>query len=60
MMKKLICPFLLAVGLIVHAQVGINTTNPETTFDVVGKPNDSKHYDGIIPVSYTHLRAHET
>lgn len=53
MMKKLISPFLLAVGLIVHAQVGINTTNPETTFDVVGKPNDSKHYDGIIPPRIT-------
>ena len=48
-MKKIVYPFLILFGLSVQAQVGINTTSPETTFDVVGKPDDIKHYDGITP-----------
>ena len=38
---------LLTVSL--QGQVGINTTTPEATFEVVGKPDDVNHYDGIIP-----------
>lgn len=53
MMKTLLYFFLLIVGISVKAQVGINTTNPETTFEVVGKPNDPSHYDGIIPPRIT-------
>lgn len=33
----------------IKGQVGINTQTPEATLDVVGKPNDVSHYDGIIP-----------
>ena len=36
-----------------YGQVGINTTTPETTFEVVGKPDDINHYDGIIPPRIT-------
>lgn len=35
------------------AQVGINTQTPETTLEVVGKPNDLAHYDGIMPPRIT-------
>ena len=31
----------------------INTQTPETTLEVVGKPNDISHYDGIIPPRIT-------
>ena len=34
---------------LIYGQVGINTQTPETTLEVVGKPNDISHYDGIIP-----------
>lgn len=53
MMKTLCYLFLLIAGISVKAQVGINTTNPETTFEVVGKPNDPSHFDGIIPPRIT-------
>jgi hypothetical protein len=42
---------LLTVNL--FSQVGINTQTPEATFEVVGKPNDVNHYDGIIPPRIT-------
>lgn len=35
------------------AQVGINSQIPETTLDVVGKPTDHNHFDGIIPPRIT-------
>jgi hypothetical protein len=31
------------------SQVGINTQTPKATFEVVGKPDDANHFDGIIP-----------
>ena len=37
----------------IYGQVGINTQTPETTLEVVGKPNDISHYDGIIPPRIT-------
>ena len=43
--------FLLTLSL--KGQVGVNTQNPETTFEVVGKPDDLNHYDGIIPPRIT-------
>lgn len=36
-----------------YSQVGINTKTPETTLEIVGNPNDPKHYDGIIPPRLT-------
>lgn len=45
--------FFVLFGIAVHAQVGINTQTPEATLEVVGKPNDTNHYDGIIPPRIT-------
>ena len=44
--------FVLSTTLI-YGQVGINTQTPKTTLEVVGKPNDIGHYDGIIPPRIT-------
>ena len=44
-------PFLSALFL--QGQVGINTQTPQTTLEVIGKPNDPNHYDGIIPPRIT-------
>ena len=45
--------FLPFIGLLVQGQVGINTQTPEATLEVVGKPNDITHFDGIIPPRIT-------
>ena len=45
--KFLILPLSL-FALNFFSQVGINTTNPQATFQVVGVPNDSTKKDGII------------
>lgn len=46
--------FLLSLFIIpAKAQVGINTQTPETTLEVVGKPSDLTHYDGITPPRIT-------
>jgi len=42
---------LVAVNL--FSQVGINTQTPKATLEVVGKPNDANHFDGIIPPRIT-------
>ncbi len=52
-MSKFIYFFLLLIAISIEGQVGINTQTPETTFEVVGKPNDGNHYDGIIPPRIT-------
>ena len=52
-MKTLIYFFLSFITISVTGQVGINTQTPETTLEVVGKPNDISHYDGIIPPRIT-------
>ncbi|NMR35291.1 hypothetical protein HIO71_13975 [Chryseobacterium aquaticum] len=45
--------FMLFIVITIRGQVGINTKLPEATLDVVGKPSDSNHYDGIIPPRIT-------
>jgi hypothetical protein len=45
--------FFVLVTVKVFSQVGINTAYPETTLEVVGKPDDSNHYDGILPPRIT-------
>ncbi|WP_417430060.1 hypothetical protein [Halpernia sp.] len=52
-MARLLYILFLFATLTLKAQVGINTETPETTLDVVGKPNDTNHYDGIIPPRIT-------
>ena len=52
-MKATFYLLLTLFAIKLNAQVGLNTQTPETTFDVVGKPNDTSHYDGIIPPRIT-------
>lgn len=52
-MKTLIYLFLSFSTVSIQGQVGINTLTPEATLEVVGKPNDVNHYDGIIPPRIT-------
>lgn len=52
-MRKFIYLMLVLFTLSIDGQVGINTQTPETTLEVVGKPNDINHYDGIIPPRIT-------
>lgn len=47
-MQKIIYSSLLFFSILSNAQVGINTETPETTLEVVGKPNEINHYDGIL------------
>jgi len=47
MLKKLFPAFLL-VGTFAFAQVGVNTSTPNATFDVVGNPDDTSKFDGMI------------
>jgi len=48
-MKKTSYLLLVLCINFIYGQVGINTQTPEATLEVVGKPNDVNHYDGIIP-----------
>lgn len=52
-MRKLSYLILVISTHLIYGQVGINTQNPETTLDIVGKPTDVNHYDGIIPPRIT-------
>ena len=52
-MNRILYFLLCLITLSLQGQVGINTQNPETTFEVVGKPDDLSHYDGIIPPRIT-------
>ncbi|MCD1117521.1 hypothetical protein [Chryseobacterium turcicum] len=52
-MKKLNYLLLFLSTTLLFGQVGINTQIPEATLEVVGKPNDVNHYDGIIPPRIT-------
>lgn len=47
-MQKIIYSSLLFFSILSNAQVGINTETPETTLEVVGKPDEINHYDGIL------------
>ena len=48
-MKNWIYLLLCFLTISIQAQVGINTQTPEATLEVVGKPDDVNHFDGIIP-----------
>ena len=52
-MKTLLYFLFGFLTILVSGQVGINTPNPEATLQVVGKPDDPNHYDGIIPPNMT-------
>lgn len=47
-MKKIIIASCMLVTEILFAQVGINTPNPQATFDVVAKTTDGSQAEGII------------
>lgn len=48
-MGKILYFLLFLLTATLKAQVGINTESPQATLQVVGKPNDLNHFDGIIP-----------
>jgi len=48
MRTALLVKILLFAGFFIQAQVGINTSNPQATLDVNGKPTDNTALDGII------------
>ncbi|PTT35046.1 hypothetical protein DBR28_12815 [Chryseobacterium sp. HMWF028] len=48
MKNKLLTITLLSIGLSVSAQVGINTGQPQATFDIVGSPSNTSKFDGVI------------
>lgn len=48
MKNKLFTLAFLSLGLSVYAQVGIGTSDPKTTLDVVGSPLDTNKLDGVI------------
>jgi len=48
-MKNGFISFLLFLSSLSFAQVGINTSSPKATIDVVGSPLDVSKQDGIIP-----------
>lgn len=53
-MKKIYYLFVLIFTVLsVHGQVGINTTTPQATLQVEGKPSVSSELDGIIPPRLT-------
>lgn len=52
-MNRLLYLLLFLLTISINGQVGINTETPETTLDVVGKPNDVNQFDGIIPPRIT-------
>lgn len=52
-MKRIIYLLILVVNIQLKAQVGINTTSPKATLEVVGKPDLLDHFDGIIPPKIT-------
>ena len=61
-MEKKLLPVLILISTFTFAQtgnVGINTTTPNATLDVNGKPTDTSHFDGIIAprLTGTELRA---
>lgn len=48
MLKSITFLVALFMGVLFYSQVGVNTTNPQATLDVVGKPADASKADGII------------
>ena len=52
-MKKLIIIPTILASLLSYSQVGINTTSPKATLDVVGNPTSPAIFDGVIPPRLT-------
>ncbi|RLJ32949.1 hypothetical protein CLU97_2419 [Chryseobacterium sp. 7] len=52
-MKKLFLLIPAMISTIAYSQVGINTTTPQATLDVIGKPATPAVLDGIIPPRLT-------
>lgn len=52
-MKTLVYFFFSLMSISVSGQVGINTQFPKATLEVVGKPGEMNHFDGIIPPRVT-------
>ncbi|MCL8538624.1 hypothetical protein M9991_17290 [Chryseobacterium gallinarum] len=51
---KILKLFTLCVaGIHIQGQVGINTTTPATTLEIVGNPNNATISDGVIPPKIT-------
>ncbi|MGC4041393.1 MAG: hypothetical protein QM710_11575 [Flavobacterium sp.] len=48
MLKQIITGFMLLANIFAFSQVGVQTTSPKATLDVVGKPTDVAEKDGII------------
>lgn len=47
MKKQVITLVILMTSTIILGQVGVNTTSPQSSLDVVGKPDDATSMDGI-------------
>ncbi|SIR03449.1 hypothetical protein SAMN05880574_1612 [Chryseobacterium sp. RU37D] len=52
-MKKILFSLFISLSTIAFSQVGVNTTTPEATLDVVGIPTNASRLDGIIPPRIT-------
>ncbi|MEF9477181.1 hypothetical protein OWR28_05080 [Chryseobacterium sp. 1B4] len=59
MKNKLFTLALLSAGLSINAQLGINTSLPQATFDIVGSPSNTSKLDGLIAprITGTELKA---
>lgn len=59
MKNKLFTLALLSIGLSMSAQLGINTSLPQATFDIVGSPSNTSKLDGLIAprITGTELKA---
>lgn len=59
MKNKLFTLALLSAGLSMNAQLGINTSLPQATFDIVGSPSNTSKFDGLIAprITGTELKA---
>ncbi len=50
---RIFTPFFILICLVTHAQVGVGTTSPQATLDVVGEPSVTTSLDGVIPPRLT-------
>jgi len=56
MKNKLLTITLLSIGLSASAQVGINISQPQATFDIVGSPSNTSKFDGVIAPRITGIQ----